>query len=442
MTAAVLLGPGATRKAAFVRVYGAPAVGSSNLALRIQGAERLYGIDDQPSFHDVTVEVMEGIRTLDPEQVTLGSDGVGELRIKSPLPLHGPFLRIRHGEQLLAEGSLDLSPPANAQLQTTFAPLVLPGQTSGNIEIQVESGQGALAASFNNVLTVKVSLAKHLSPEKRGVEGIAIEASARGATLVREKSSTYQNGTTQIGVKPYVHHVELRVTAHDAVYGEGTWEGTLPIIPGAIWVDYAKAGFGVISPVPRDYVYISGMSANERLYGEVVPVSRDNEEFYRGGPKMHWMELEEAAYVVVSGDPTEQGSGTIAWPVRLGGDHRMTVGALHCLLDGGSAAEARERGRASRARRLALMVVIASTIFEILFMLTKSRRAQSELEKNLVGFVEGEPSPREGEGDAQERRENILATARQENPVLRVALAISLVLVAFSMIGALAALQW
>ena len=147
-----------------------------------------------------------------------------------------------------------------------------------------------------------------------------------------------------------------------------------------------------------------------------------------------------ATHIVVAGDPQEQGAGTVAWPLRSGEIESSLP--MKRLLDGAEAAEALERGRASRVRRLALLVVVATMIFEVLFILVKSRSSQQSLEANLVRMSEEESSSRGREPDASERRAGLLASARQERPVLRVALAVSLVLVAFSMIAALSTLQW
>lgn len=442
ITAAVLLGPGATRKAAFVRVYGAPLVGSSTLALRIEAAERLYGIDENAALQGVLVEATEAGVALESVSVAIGPDGVGEALITSPQPLRGPFvLRVRRGKHLLAEGPLDLYPPMQLE-RVIVAPRTLPGQTSGNLDIHVDVRRGSLAAPFADMLDLWVGLAPHVSPTNASFDGIALEASAPGATIVPEKFATNENGRASFTITPQLHHIELTITAQHPAHGDGKWVGILPVIPGAIWMKpETKDGLEFVSPVPRERIYVSAMNLTGRLFGAIVPVSPDERQEYRGRMVLPDDVKKVATHVIVAGDPAEQGVGTIIWPLHADEEIDVTGPAFSCVLDGASAAEERERGRASRVRRLALLVVITTAIFEVLFMISRSRQAQKKFEENLVGFVEVEPSPHEGEPTAHERRVNILATARQEHPVLRVALAISLVLVAFSMIGALSALQ-
>ena len=436
VTAAVLLGPGATRKAAFVRVYGTPLVGASTLALRIEGAERLYGIDEKAAFHDIVLEATDAGTTLDPVHLSLGPDGIGEAVITSTQPIRGPFvLRARRGTQLLAEGPLNLSPPLKTE-RAILCPFDLPGQTSGNIEIHVAVRRGSLAAPFSDALDLTVGLAKHVSPSKSDFKGIELEASAPGATIVPEKFVTDEHGRASMVITPHAHHVELTITAHEPDHGDGKWVGTLPVIPGAIWMQpETKNGLVFVSPVPRERIYVSAMEETGRVFGAVVPVSPDEHQEYRGKLELPEHVQKTATYVVVAGDPQEQGVGTVAWPLRSGEEIEPSRVAFESVLDGSRAAEAYERGRASRVRRLALLVVIATTIFEVLYMLVKSRQSQKRFEEGLMKFAEDEPAP-------AEKRTEVLATARQENPALRVALAISLVLVAFSMIGALSTLQW
>lgn len=202
-----------------------------------------------------------------------------------------------------------------------------------------------------------------------------------------------------------------------------------------------KNGLEFVSPAPRTRVYVSVMDESMRIFGAVVPVSQDEQQQYRGQLELPEAVKKSATYVVVAGDPEEQGTGTVAWPLRSG-DVKWSALSLECVLDGALAGEQFERGRASHVRRLALLVVIATTVFEVLFMLAKSRQSQKRFEENLMGLAKREGSV-EGEGPYREESQaDIMATARQENPVWRAALMVSLVLVAFSMIGALSTLQW
>lgn len=443
VTAAVLLGPGATRKAAFVRVYGTPLVGATSLALRIEGAERLYGVDEKAALQALTIEATDHGTALDAVHISLGPDGVGEAVLAPAKPLLGPCeLLVRRGTYVLGRGELNLSPSLDMK-RAILSPLHVPGQTSGNLEIHVAVRRGSLAAPFDDVLDLWVGLAPHVSPMKEGFDNIALEASAPGAVIQPEKFVTDEQGKASIVITPQAHHIELTITGHHAGHGDGKWVGTLPVIPGAIWMKPdTKGSLEFVSPVPRERLYVSAMEETGRLFGAVVPVSPDEQQIYRGKLDLPEAIKNAATYVVVAGDPQEQGTGTVAWPLRASEEVEPSRVAFERVLDGSQAAEAYERGRASRVRRLALLVVIASTVFEVLYMLTKSRQSQKSFEEGLMRFAESEVSAEGTEAEPLEKRREVLASARQENPVLRVALAISLVLVAFSMIGALSTLQW
>lgn len=442
VTAAVLLGPGATRKAAFVRVYGAPWEGTSALALRIEAAERLYGIDEKASFQDVLVEAVDEHNAFAPVRVTLDGYGIGEAHIASSDPIRtNVMIRVRRGGDLLGVGPIEL-PRADAPARASIAPLRLPGQTSGNIKLDVRVRRGSLAAPFPDVLEVEAGLAEHVSPTNSSFKDIALEASAPGASLEPQKFVTDDDGRASITVTPEAHHIEMTITARHEVHGAGKWVGTLPVIPGAIWLrSKTKRELEFVSPVPRERIYVSLMNENGRIFGAIVPVSPDEQQTYRGRLTLSDFVDEVSTHVIVAGDPREQGSGTVAWPLRSG-EVNTSRTRFACLLDGASAAEVRERDRARRVRNIALLVVIATTIFEVLYMMLKSRQSQRRLEEGLIKFAEGEPSPDGVEPLPANKRADVLASARQENRVLRVAVAISLVLVAFSMIGALSTLQW
>lgn len=437
LTAAVLLGPGSTRKAAFARVYGAPWEGTSALSLRIEVAERWYGIDEKAQFHDVTVEAVDDHNAFTPLEVSLDASGIGEAYIPSKDPIRdNVMVRVRRDNQVLAVGQLELYPAAKSS-GSTIAPLRLPGQTTGNIKINVDARRGAMAAPFSEAVDIQVGLAEHVSPSNRGFKDIALEASAPGAEIDTPKFVTDENGRASIKITPQAHHIELTITAKDEAHGDGKWVGTLPVIPGAIWLEAkTRRLLKFVSPVPRERAYVSLMNEKGRIFGAIIPVSLDELGSYRGTTLLPDLIDEEATHVIVAGDPQEQGSGTVAWPLQsraVEASQRRFVR----LVDGAKAAEERERQRAYRARNVALLVVIATTVFEVLFMIAKSRQSQKRFEKNLMGFVEGEPGSTDGAPSS-----NILATARAEHPVLRVALAVSLVLVAFSMIGALSTLQY
>ena len=66
----VLLGPGARRAAVGVRVHGVPANGTSVLALRLVGVQRLSGVDDAVPLDGLTVTASAGGQAWRPSGAT------------------------------------------------------------------------------------------------------------------------------------------------------------------------------------------------------------------------------------------------------------------------------------------------------------------------------------------------------------------------------------
>jgi len=419
-----------------VRVYGTPLTGMTRLALRLEGAERLYGVDGLTQFDNLRIEARDGTQALEARTASLGEDGIGEVLLESPQPLVGPVeLRVTRENVELASGFVNLHPPPDKPRLLT--PYEIPGRNKGNFRVAVTVPLGAVVADESNDLQVQVTVAEHVSPAQNMLP-VQIFARAPGATFPVDEVRTDENGMATIKVHPHVHHVELTLHLGEATSGN-IWEGRLPIIPGAPSLKPHPDGLLFAHPASRRLLYVSLGRDTGRLFGAVV---REEKNLlllpFRSIPE----DVRRAAtQVIVSSDPQEQGMGTIAWPLQLG-QTIFAAPTVELMLDGGAAAEESERGRALRVRKLALLVVITTAIFEVLFMILKSRQSQRRFEQNLRGFVEQEQLRNRDEPTSIDTHMEILASARQESPVLRVALAVSLVLVAFSMIGALSTLQW
>lgn len=436
ITAAVLLGPGTTRRAAFVRIYGTPLSGMTRLALRIEAAERYYGIDNPTRFDNLRVEARDGDQELEARTVSLGEDGIGEVLLESPKPLVGPVeLRVQGENFELAKGLVNLQRPADKPRRLT--PFEIPGRNQGNYHAVVTVPLGAIAADTENEVHVQVTVADHVSPSQDMLP-VRIFARAPGAEITDDDVRTDVNGSATFKVRPKVHHVELTLHMGEPTSGN-TWEGQLPIIPGVAFLAPHADGLSFVHPASRKRLYVSLGRDTGRLFGAVI--QEENDALLLPFRLIPEDVRRSATQVIVASDPQEQGVGTVAWPLQLG-QTIFAAPTIEVMVDGGPAAEDRERQRALRVRRLALLVVITTAIFEVLFMILKSRQSQRRFEKSLLGFVEREQMPDRDEVDSIDTRQEILASARQESPVLRVALAVSLVLVAFSMIGALSTLQW
>ncbi len=413
-TMLVLVGPGAARPALGARVFGLPTAGTNTLALRLEGVRRLATIDDAFAFPEVTVEVTDGQTPLPPAQGAIDRDGVGEVVLHADTPLAGPLqIRVRSGERLLGEGSVQLEPPRPLARESGE----LHGTTSGNLSVRVFATRGQLASPFADPVRIEVT----------GAAGATVEASAPGAEITPAKVTTDARGAALVEVKPLAHTVELALEARAADGRAARWEGLLPVLPGAIWCDRSRAPgtLGIVSPVPRERAYVSFVSAEgHRLLGAIVPLGADAQGFYRGELALP-QPATGAAVLVVSGEPAESGESTVAWPLDPP-EGRVKPPGLTMLLDGIVDAEVRERARAARARRAALGVVAASALFEILLLLLRSKRAQRALDAGLT----------EAAGPVPEADRKLILAAGRESPALRALVALALVLLAFAVMAA------
>ncbi|MDI1483556.1 hypothetical protein [Polyangium sp. y55x31] len=432
VTALVLFGPGSPNPAPFVRVRGVPVAGGRTIALRLEGARRLFGVDDVAALEGVTVEVTDAGARLAAREVSLGPDGVGEVSVEKNAPLTGPLdVRVLQGKTVLAEGTVPLRP---AEPPRPGRPPVQ-GVATGDLRISVVVPRGQLASPFPEAVEVRVRQPEDLTLLPGRAPAITIEAWASGATIEPGHVALRERGPATFTVTPLAHLVELILVARDYRGNEGRWEGLLPVRPGAIWLDPdLHAGLTFVSPAPRDRVYASIVTDAGRILGAVVPVTRDDAGFFRG--HLDLTHPEGPAQIILSGDPDERGDATIAWPL---GPRSLSASAprLEPLLDGSAAAEAREHARASSARRAAVFLLAVAALAEVLLILVRTRRSQRDLDANLAAAVSAEASDEAGAPIPSEDQRRIVATARDSHPALRVALVITLVTLGFALLAAL-----
>ncbi|MGK4002939.1 hypothetical protein WMF31_09985 [Sorangium sp. So ce1036] len=457
LAALVLLGPGAPRGVTFVRVWGAPVAGSEALSLRIEGVRRLHGADDPAALSGIGVSATSAGSPLDPWTGSTGSDGVGEALLRAPGGLAEPVVvRVARGDDAgallearvpLLEARVPLRPPPPAAEATP-----LPGVTRGALRLRVTAARGVLAAPFPEAVRVAVE-----TESGAAVAGARVEASAVGADLDGQGSGPAQveadaRGAAALTVTPRSHAVELTVRATPpagarpgspaAPGATGTWEGRLPVIPGAIWLDPARlAGdppaLRLVSPAPRTRAYVSLGDARGRLLGAVVPLAPDGAGFSSGELALPGEPaLRATGWAVVASDPHEQGAGAVAWPLSPAAAV-ATPRRVELLADGWPEAEARERARASRARRRGLLVLGAAAAAEMLLLAIEARSARRRLAAHLAAASGGAG---EGGGPAplsSEDRGRVLAAARAEPLLSALALA-ALVGLSFAAVAALA----
>jgi hypothetical protein len=417
VAALVFLGPGALRPAVAVRVRGLPADGARALALRVEVVESLYEVVDGGGEQEILVEGSAPGQMLRAWHGKTGPDGIAEVRLEGSAPVREPvalrIVSLARRPKLLAGGEIAVGrpPPALAQLGS------LAGTVRGDLAIRVDATRGFLAAPFPEVLRVTVSPA----PAEVEIAGAGLSASPAELT-------TDERGVASFRLVALAHQVELTLVARSGDR-RARWEGTLPVVPGAIWIDptpSASGALALLSPAPRDRAYVSFWSEEGRVAGAVVPLARDAQGFHAGEVTVPDLPAGRVLFATIAGDPLEQGAGTIAWPIRPA-EGAVTPRPLALLLDGLPAALAREKQRAWATRRAGLVLIGAAALAEVLLLLTASRASQRRLDAHLTQASGSMPAA---------DRARLLGAAR-EYPVLRALLAAALVGLAFAMVAAL-----
>jgi hypothetical protein len=418
VTALVLLGPGKPRAATGARVWGAPAEGGAGLALRIEGIRRHYGVDDAAAGLRMSLEVRAGGEVAGAWTGSAGADGVAEALVSFAKPQAGPLsIRVADGERVFAEGSIARRPRGLPEAR----PTAIGGTERGDMAVRVEAARGIMASPFEEEVRVSA----------RGGEFSVEVASAFGAEVQPERAAMGEGGRAVLRVKALAHNVELSLKVKDGAGKEGVWEGYLPIVPGAMWLDPRglPGELRIASPAPRGRAYLSLYDEEGRVFGAVVPLAPGASGFHVGSVALpEPLQRAKALQAVIAGDPYEQGAGTAAWPVAPP-EGKASPPRIELLLDGVPGAEARERERASGARRVGVMLIAAAAVAEVLLLVLRSRAAQRRLEAHLAGAAESA-----GE------RERLLGAAR-EHPLLGALVGAALIGLAFALVMALATLR-
>lgn len=433
VAALVFLGPGALRPAVGVRVRGLPAEGARAVALRVEVVRSRYDVVDSGGAQEILVEASVPGQTLRAFHGTTGPDGIADVRLEAASPiLRGPMAigvsAVAPRPRLLAAGEVALRRPPAAFVQLGR----VNGNVRGDLDVRVDAARGVLASPFPEVMRVRVSPKGMDVPLGARAE---ITVSGPGLDAAPAKLTTDERGAGAFTVRALAHQVELslEVRAGDK---SARWEGTLPVVPGAMWLSPPAPGepgsapkpskpLALLSPAPKERAYVSFWSEEGRIGGAVVPLARDPQGFFAGE-----VTAPEAAsrvlYATVAGDPLEQGAGTVAWPLQPA-EGMVTPEPLALLVDGLPAALDREKQRAWTTRRSGLVLLGAAALAEVLLLLLQGRDAQRKLEAHL-----DEASAPLPEADRAK-----LIGASREHPLMRAVLAVALVGLAFAMLGAL-----
>lgn len=422
-TAVLVLGPGRERPAIGARVWGVPAEGARSIVLRLETLERQFGSDQTIATAALELRVFHGPTEVAAWSGASGDDGVVEAALETAQPLSGTMeVRITRGKTLLAQGAIPLRPPP----PPAFERRVAQGTSQGAVVTRVEIDRGILASPFPGSLRVRVTR------DGQPARGVILKATAEGAQIFEKGllPSTGRDGEATIQLQPTWHSVDLRIEATDTTVeppAKGTWDGSLPVKPGALWLSLDRPKPVVVSPAPRDRAYVSGLGDQGRVFGAVVPLVKSPSGLFEGSLDGDLLARRGVRAVTLAGDVQEQGSGTVTWPLD-GTDAVAAAPRVELLLDGVPLAERLEKKRAASARLASVGVAFVAALFEAVLLVLYSRASQAKLAAHLAEASEG----------AEDRAAASRMTASPASRTFTLVVAVGLVVLAFGAVAAFA----
>lgn len=385
VVAAAVLVVGKPRPVTGVRVYGGPTVGAPALAWRLSVVRRAAGVEAAQDLGELTADVTLPDGTTHHWAGRSDSNGSASVSIALERPLGGApvGLAVRSPEvpYPLAVGQVRLAPEPwkrSARQRGGW----LRGRRTGELRVRAAAGQGAFAVPFEAPLWIDVR------DGPSAVMGATLKVRSAGADVSWKDRSerTDAAGRAVAQLRPREHALELIVDA--AKDGRaGRFEGVVPVVPGATRAVLDGDRIRIESPIVRDEVFVSLVTAGYRFGGGSVALSPDA----RGGARAiidAGHHPAEPWWVVVSSERDMQSMARVGWPMHPdAGGHgpppRTFDVADVLLLDGVALAEAREHERVRRVRWLAVVFAAAAMGLVVTLLAARVRAAQKELSEHF-----------------------------------------------------------
>ncbi len=378
------------------RLYGGPPDSNHVAAWRIVVLERDHGYYSALAGLHVRLAARAGSARTTAEGTT-DDDGAWEARIALPDAraaevavevVADPF------EQPLVTATIPVRPPA---WQSSFRRMTkaTAGEARGALRVSVTAARSAFAAGFPEDVCVHVVTADAAEP----VAGAHVRVSGEGFSAdPAGELVANANGDACLRVVPTHHLPAMQVVATTPSGLEGTWDGTLTVTPGSMWVDpwaVARGRLVVRSPVAHRAAYLTVFNERSRLLATKVKLDRD-----RHGDAVGAIDTPPLppgdVWVLASPDP--QGEGMeghhVAWPVQSGsidlhaGVMPSATVRTPLLADGIPAVVAAVRADERIARMRILALLAAAALIEAVLLFIRSRMARQELEALLSSHAD------------------------------------------------------
>ncbi|MFO0552009.1 MAG: hypothetical protein U0271_26725 [Polyangiaceae bacterium] len=380
---AVLIGPGQTRPVRYARLLS---TGDALRSARVVVVER-DELREEGVAEDVALFVAgEGTPRW---RGRTAADGTADLVLDEPIAAGAELVVATEdkAKATRARGPLGDGRGERATLESpTFA--VLRG---GGLELRVDVDRGVLVAPFPEVVTFSLT-----DSSGRPVSG---SVSFTGVSVNPESGAIElsSEGRGSVELTGLAQPAQLTCTVR-AADKELSGDVVLPVAMSGLDATLDGEELRITSPSPRAAAYIGVYNAAGRLVGYRAGLRDDGRGYFTGS--LNIQIPRDASVIVVSSDPAEAGSGTVARPAP---EQRGRAGAptLAVVLDGKAAAIAAEKTRAGRVRTFALVGLGLAAVFELGLLLWSRRNAQRALERldrvnrDVQAGIEGDAEPGE-----------------------------------------------
>ncbi len=333
------------------------------------------------------------------------ADGVAELDLDMPGLTEGAPLTLDvrdANDHVLASGAVRWKPEEVSEVRREF---VRPSLREGALAIDVAVLGARLAPGQAGRLFVRVAD----RATGRPATGARVEdAPEDGVIVTASPHPACEAGWFELSALPQIHVAGLTLRATDELGKKGRWFGSLPIAPGALWIDAptrvppGAVNVGVTSASARDIAYVEVDDESGRLFS-ISP------KLAGASPQAHVVTptLDPGKYwLVVSGEPDGAialSGATRAMPLVVGGAPGCDADLAGLVpggfprwvaLDGFDALRAKMARRRARGRALALGALLLSALLETLLLVRAARRSRLELARVEEAIAKDAPASR------------------------------------------------
>lgn len=384
--ACTILFLGRSRAGMGVKIYGGPPGEDGIAAWRVLALERAYGVDVPCRNRQLVLAVSDHGRQLATVEGTTDNEGAWEARIAVGKRRGTVRVHVRTAEansRIIGLGEVTLTPP-EWDIAFRTRPAYAPGHASGDLSISVSLMRGVAAAPYPEDAVIEVKQSSDGTPIVRATvaiqgDGVLVESGS--------DASTDAHGRVIARLRPVEHAASMAVKATTASGRQGSWEGSLPVVPGMLWIDPRASAQGrllVLSPVGHRFAYVTLFERGARLFGTRIMLRSDSEGGAKGEAQVP-LPAQTDTWVLVSPDAPGRETEITAWPIPRDPASLEPLSAAMVrsvlLMDGMAVAESTAHMQIQRTKYRVLFVLGLAATLEAVLLSHRARQARRTLER-------------------------------------------------------------